>query len=101
VAPEVVVFLRTEKVGSGSARAMNLCPCLSVFFYHEFISHSLFQQLTVNRKWRPNSRIRKYLLSIKVCIAYRILVGKPEEKSPLGKPRCWREGNINLDLRDI
>jgi hypothetical protein len=32
---------------------------------------------------------------------YKILVGKPEEKRPLGRPRHrWEEG-IGMDLRDI
>jgi hypothetical protein len=33
--------------------------------------------------------------------AYRILVGKPEEKGPLGRPRrrCW--DNIKIHLIDI
>jgi hypothetical protein len=29
---------------------------------------------------------------------YRILVGKPEGKRPLGRPRCRWEDNIKLDL---
>jgi hypothetical protein len=33
--------------------------------------------------------------------AYRTLVGKPEGKRPLGRPRCRWVGNINMDLRDI
>jgi hypothetical protein len=33
--------------------------------------------------------------------AYRILVGKPEGKRPLGRPRCRWEDNIKMDLRDI
>jgi hypothetical protein len=33
--------------------------------------------------------------------AYRILVGKPEGKRPLGKPRRRWEGNIKIDLREI
>jgi hypothetical protein len=32
--------------------------------------------------------------------AYRILVGKPEERRPLGIPRCTRVDNINMDLRE-
>jgi hypothetical protein len=32
---------------------------------------------------------------------YRILVGKPEEKRLLGRPRCRWVGNIKLDLREI
>jgi hypothetical protein len=33
--------------------------------------------------------------------AYRILVGKPEGKRPLGTHRHRREDNINMDLREI
>jgi hypothetical protein len=32
---------------------------------------------------------------------YRILVGKPEGKRPLGTPRRWWEDNIKMDPRDI
>jgi hypothetical protein len=33
--------------------------------------------------------------------AYRILVGKPEEKRPLGRPRRRWVDNIKMDLREI
>jgi hypothetical protein len=33
--------------------------------------------------------------------AYRILVGKPEGKRPLGRPRCRWEDNIRIYLREI
>jgi hypothetical protein len=33
--------------------------------------------------------------------AYRILVGKPEGKRPLGRSRCRWVNNIKLDLRKI
>jgi hypothetical protein len=33
--------------------------------------------------------------------AYRILVGKPEGKSPLGRPRRRWVHNIKMDLREI
>jgi hypothetical protein len=32
---------------------------------------------------------------------YRVLVGNPEGKRPLGRPRLRWEGNINMDLREI
>jgi hypothetical protein len=32
--------------------------------------------------------------------AYRILMGKPEGKRPLGRPRCRWTGNIKIDLRE-
>jgi len=31
-------------------------------------------------------------------VAYRVLVGNPEGKRPLGRPRHRRENNMNLDL---
>ena len=33
--------------------------------------------------------------------AYRVLVGKPESKRPLGRPRRIWEDNIEMDLRDV
>jgi hypothetical protein len=33
--------------------------------------------------------------------SYDILVGKSEGKRPFERPRCRREGNIRLDLREI
>jgi hypothetical protein len=33
--------------------------------------------------------------------AYRILVGKPEGKRPLARPRCRLVDNIKMDLREI
>jgi hypothetical protein len=33
--------------------------------------------------------------------AYRILVGKPERKRPLGRPRRRWVDNIKMDLREI
>jgi len=32
---------------------------------------------------------------------YRILVGKSEEKRPLGRPRCRWEDNIKMDLQEV
>jgi len=32
---------------------------------------------------------------------YRVLVGKPERKRPLGRPRCRWEDNIKMDLREV
>jgi hypothetical protein len=33
--------------------------------------------------------------------AYRILVGKPEAKRPLGRPRRRWVDNIKMDLREL
>jgi hypothetical protein len=32
---------------------------------------------------------------------YRALVGKPEGRRPLGRPRCRWEDNIKMDLREV
>ena len=32
---------------------------------------------------------------------YRVLVGKPEEKRPLGRPRCRWEDNIKMALQEV
>jgi hypothetical protein len=32
---------------------------------------------------------------------YRILVGKPDGKRPLGRPRLIWEGNITMDLQAV
>jgi hypothetical protein len=33
--------------------------------------------------------------------AYRALVGKPEGRRPLGRPRCRWEDNIKMGLREV
>jgi hypothetical protein len=35
------------------------------------------------------------------CIAYRILMGNPEGKTPLGRPRRRWVDNIKMDLKEI
>jgi hypothetical protein len=32
---------------------------------------------------------------------YKFLVGKPEGKRPMGRPRCRWEDNIKIDLQDV
>jgi len=32
---------------------------------------------------------------------YRVLVGKPEGKRPLGRPRRRREDNVKMDLQEV
>jgi transposase len=32
---------------------------------------------------------------------YTVLVGRPEGKRPLGRPRCRQEDNVKIDLREI
>ena len=32
---------------------------------------------------------------------HRVLVGKPEGKRPLGRPRCRWEDNVKMDLQEV
>ena len=32
---------------------------------------------------------------------YRVLLGKPEGKRPLGRPRCRWEDNVKMDLKEV
>ena len=34
-------------------------------------------------------------------VVYRVLVGKPEGRRPLGRPRRRWEDNIRMDLREV
>jgi hypothetical protein len=34
-------------------------------------------------------------------VVYKVLVGKPEVKRPMGRPRSKREDNINRDLQEV
>jgi hypothetical protein len=33
--------------------------------------------------------------------AYRVLVGRPERKRPLGRPRHRQKDNIRIDLQEV
>jgi hypothetical protein len=33
--------------------------------------------------------------------AYRVLLGKPEERRPLGRPRLRWEDNIKMDFQEV
>jgi hypothetical protein len=59
---------------------------------------------------RPTSHLHRYTFSnycnnkLMVCYsrnAYRLLVGKPDGKRPLGRPRRRRVDNIRMDLGEM
>jgi len=39
-------------------------------------------------------------MGVRRC-AYRVFVGKPKEKSPLGRPRRRWEDNIKMNLKEV
>jgi hypothetical protein len=42
-----------------------------------------------------------YSMNMEKRNAYRLLIGKPEAKRPLGRPRCRWVGNIKMDLGEM
>ena len=39
--------------------------------------------------------------NIQMNFMHKVLVGKPEGKRPLGRPRCRWEDNIKMDLQEV
>jgi hypothetical protein len=74
------------------------------------IPHCLFNRLTDGSEV-VSSRTNRALLPRNIyyfCLryslkknVYRLLVGKPEGKRPLGRPRCRWIDNIKMDLLEI
>jgi hypothetical protein len=66
---------------------------------------SCINVLQLNSSIRQNIKVKLSLCLISQPLyhedAYRILVGKPEGKIPLGRPRRRWEDNIRMDLREI
>jgi hypothetical protein len=46
-------------------------------------------------------RSKQYAFVLNIGIALRGLVGKPEGKKPLGRPRCRWEENIEMGDREV
>jgi hypothetical protein len=63
--------------------------------------HSLYSSPNIVRviKARRMRRTEHVALMGEGRGVYRVLVGKPEGKRPLGRPRLSWEDNIKLDLR--
>jgi hypothetical protein len=65
--------------------------------------HNLYSSPNIVRLIK--SRRMKWVGHV-VCIGegrgvYRVLVGRPEGKRPLGRPRCRWEDNVKMDLREM
>jgi hypothetical protein len=52
-------------------------------------------------KLRIMTRVEHVARMRDISDAYRVLVGKPERKRPLGRPRRRWEGNIKMDFQDV
>jgi hypothetical protein len=64
--------------------------------------HNLYSSPNIIRMIKSR-RMRRtgYVVRMGEKNLYRILVGKPDGKGPLGRPRRWWVDNIKMDLREI
>jgi hypothetical protein len=70
---------------------------------HNVVLHDLYSSRNIVRVIKP--RRMKWPGHV-ACVEkgrgiYRVLVGRPERKRPLGRPRRRWEDNIKMDLREI
>jgi hypothetical protein len=70
---------------------------------HNYELHSLYSPLNIFRVIKLR---RMRLVGHVACMGeergvYRVLVGRPEGKRPLAKPRHRWEDNVKMDLREI
>jgi hypothetical protein len=64
--------------------------------------HSLYSSPNIVRVIKSRMRWAVYVARMgEGRGVYRVLVGRPEGKKPLGRPRHRWEDNIKLDLREI
>jgi hypothetical protein len=70
---------------------------------HNHELHSLYSSLNVVRVIKSRRlRLAEHVACMGEEIGvYMVLVGGPEGKRPLGRPRHGWEGNIKLDLKEI
>jgi hypothetical protein len=59
--------------------------------------HNLYSSPNIIRRMRWAGRVARMG---ETRNAYRVLVGKPERKRPLGRPRCTWVDNVKMDLRE-
>jgi hypothetical protein len=79
---------------------------LTVIMYFELDRTSNVQHICRNKRWwLVESRRMRWAGHAarmeEVRAAYNILVGRPEGRRPLGRPRQRWEDNIRMDLREI
>jgi len=55
----------------------------------------------VKRQWSVRFGIQRWAGHVARMGEERVLVGKPEGKKPLGRPRCRWVDNIRMDLQEV
>ena len=104
-----VTVINTNDIREEIKCRINIGNACYYSFEKTLSSHMFSKKLKVNtfRKIIRNLKSRRLRWAGHVARmwqlknAYRDLVGKPESKRPLGRPRCRGEYNIKMDLRDV
>ena len=69
---------------------------------HNAELHALYSSPNIIRNLKSRLRWAGHVACMEQSInAYRVLVGKPEGKRPLGRPRRRWDDNIKMDLREV
>ena len=64
--------------------------------------YGLYCSINVNRMIKSRTRWTGHVARMgERRGVYRVLVGNPEGKGPLGRPRCRWEDNIKMDLQEV
>jgi hypothetical protein len=82
------------------------CSGTALFYFYYTVAHGTKNYAPVcdvirQIKSRKMRRVGHVTLTGEKWKVYRVLVGKPEGKRPLGKPRLRGEDGIRMDLREI
>jgi len=61
-----------------------------------YCSRNIFLMIKLRMNWAGNVECKRERRGV-----YRVLVGKPRGKRPLGRPWCRWEDNIKMDLQEV
>jgi hypothetical protein len=100
-----ITALQTDEATSGTSKGM--LPIQAHKFKSRSVSNYVFMGPSSVTLRMRNDKVKEDEMG-RACStngakrsACGILVGKPEGKRPLGRPRCKRVDSINMDLREI
>jgi hypothetical protein len=66
----------------------------------DFVIHFLYISVSASKYSNVSKQSRVWFLIFERGV-HRVLVGKPEGKRPLGRPRRRWAGNIKLDVKEV
>jgi hypothetical protein len=84
-------------IGMPRDRSLKASPLKTLACKRNYMSQSsVITTLCMIYKWKPAINKLFFLNNL-----YRILVGKPEGKRPMERPRCRWEDNIKMNLQEV